>query len=263
MKSQNERSSDLSAMYREVRSTRVHKSKFLGSSHDIAVEVPITVSVNGRETLVAMTSPVLLHEFVVGFLFTEGIISGPEEIESVRTGQRSVSVLTKNPFKMIRGKRTFLSGCGGFGAVATPEKLPRISASIQISPSTISSALSGIFPQSGEELPHATYIAGLFDGSTRLASAEDTGSNHVIDRVIGFGLMNNLEFSKVFMVSSGRATSEAVRKCVMAGIPIAVFSGPTTTFSVEISEKAGLTLVGLASGEQMFVYSNDERVIGA
>ncbi len=263
MKSQDERLSYLSAIYREVRSTRIHESQFLASSHDIAVEVPITVSVNGRETLVAMTSPVLLHEFVVGFLFTEGIISGPEEIESVRTGQHSVSVLTKNPFKMIRGKRTFLSGCGGFGAVTTPEKLPRISAPIHISSSTISSALTGLFPPEGEELPHATYIAGLFIGSTLLVRAEDTGSNHVIDRVIGYGLMKNFDFSKVFMVSSGRATSEAVQKCIMAGIPIAVFSGPTTTFSVEISDKAGLTLAGLAGGKQMFVYTHAERVIGA
>ena len=54
-----------------------------------------------------------------------------------------------------------------------------------------------------------------------------------------------------------------VRKCLIAGIPIIVSRGATTTLAVETADKTGLTVVGFARGGKMVVYTHPRRVEGA
>jgi len=51
-----------------------------------------------------------------------------------------------------------------------------------------------------------------------------------------------------------------VRKCLIAGIPIIVSRGATTTLAVETAEKTGLTVVGFARSSKMVVYTHPQRV---
>jgi FdhD protein len=52
-----------------------------------------------------------------------------------------------------------------------------------------------------------------------------------------------------------------VRKCLIAGIPLIVSRSATTTLSVEIAEKAGLTVIGFARAGRMNIYTHPDRVI--
>jgi FdhD protein len=54
-----------------------------------------------------------------------------------------------------------------------------------------------------------------------------------------------------------------VRKCLIAGIPIIVSRGATTTLAVETAEKTGLTVVGFARSNKMVVYTHTHRIEGA
>jgi FdhD protein len=101
------------------------------SSHDVVIEVPLSVFVNGRHALTAMISPAMLEEFVAGYLYTERIIRKLEDIDSLRieeksAGTPSVSVLTKNPFSIMLSSKTVLSGCGGDTSYLDPDRLPKI-----------------------------------------------------------------------------------------------------------------------------------------
>ena len=60
----------------------------ISSSHDVVIEVPLSVFVNGRHALTAMISPVMLEEFITGFLYTERIIRKLEDIDSLRIEKR-------------------------------------------------------------------------------------------------------------------------------------------------------------------------------
>jgi len=53
-----------------------------------------------------------------------------------------------------------------------------------------------------------------------------------------------------------------VRKALIAGIPIIVSRGATTTLAVEIAKKTGLTVVGFARSSKMVVYTHSERIAG-
>ena len=46
-----------------------------------------------------------------------------------------------------------------------------------------------------------------------------------------------------------------VRKCLIANIPMIVSRSATTTFSVEIAEKTGLTIIGFVRAGKMNIYS--------
>jgi FdhD protein len=54
-----------------------------------------------------------------------------------------------------------------------------------------------------------------------------------------------------------------VRKCLIAGIPIIVSRGATTTLAVETADKTGLTVVGFARSSKMVVYTHTRRIEGA
>jgi FdhD protein len=51
-----------------------------------------------------------------------------------------------------------------------------------------------------------------------------------------------------------------VRKCLIAGIPIIVSRGATTTLAVETAEKTGLTVVGFARSTKMVIYTHGQRI---
>jgi FdhD protein len=53
-----------------------------------------------------------------------------------------------------------------------------------------------------------------------------------------------------------------VRKCLIANIPMIISRSATTTLSVEIAEKTGLTLVGFVRSGKMNIYSQPQRITG-
>jgi FdhD protein len=53
-----------------------------------------------------------------------------------------------------------------------------------------------------------------------------------------------------------------VRKCLIANIPLIISRSATTTLSVEIAEKTGLTIIGFVRAGKMNVYSRPQRILG-
>ncbi|MHB8164333.1 MAG: formate dehydrogenase accessory sulfurtransferase FdhD, partial [Methanoregula sp.] len=101
------------AMFRQVPCVRVDGEKAETGSHEVIEEIPYALFINGRHAMTAMMSPVQLEDFVTGYLYTEQIIKGIDEIESIRIEKNRLSVITKNLFKVLGPKKTILSGCGG------------------------------------------------------------------------------------------------------------------------------------------------------
>ena len=75
-------------------------------------EQPVSLTVNGRGLATVMMLKDMAEEFAAGYLTTEGIVPYAD-IESVMLTKTGVSVLTKNPFKVLLPKKSVVSGCGG------------------------------------------------------------------------------------------------------------------------------------------------------
>ncbi len=48
-------------------------------------------------------------------------------------------------------------------------------------------------------------------------------------------------------------------KCAVAGIPIIVSRGATTSLAITLAERTGLAIVGFVRGKRMNVYTNRQR----
>jgi FdhD protein len=250
-------------MYQKLPCLKIDGEQVEITTHEVVEEVPMALFINGRHAMTAMMSPAYLEEFVTGYLFTEQIIKNPDEIESVKIEKNRISVITKNLFKVLGPKKTILSGCGGSSSFVDPEKLPKITSGFTI---TVKKILESVRVVLDSELHRTTggiHVVALLNEETVLFLSEDIGRHNALDRVIGYGLRSRIDFSQTFVVSSGRISSEMVRKCLIAQIPIIISRSATTTLSVEIAQKTGLTIIGFARGAKMNIYTHPERIIDA
>lgn len=251
-----------SPMYRSLPCIRVDGSIFEHGVHKVVEEIPIALFINGRHAMTAMMSPVNLEDFVTGYMFTEQIIKNIDEIESIKIEKNRISVITKNLFKVLGPKKTILSGCGGSTSFIDVEKLPKIHSDFSISAGAISTALRSVLDSDIHRATGGFHMVVLLDSEHVISVAEDIGRHNAVDRIIGHALRNRIDLSQTFVISSGRISSEMVRKCLTANIPIIVSRSATTTLSVDIANKTGLTVIGFARGGKLNIYSHPERVTG-
>jgi len=252
-------------MYSTVPCIKSVDGSMVPSSHDVVIEVPLSVFVNGRHALTAMISPVMLEEFVTGFLYTERIIRKLEDIDSLRieekdTGIPSASVLTKNPYSIMLSSKTVLSGCGGDTSYLDPDKLPEIQSDITTEPSIINKIMKETLVSDLHARTGGIHIVGLFGQDSKICIMEDIGRHNALDKVIGYGLKHDVDFSRTIVTCSGRLSSEMVRKCLIANIPIIASRGATTTLAISMGEQSGLTIIGFVRGQKMNIYTGVKRI---
>ncbi|MDD1706032.1 MAG: formate dehydrogenase accessory sulfurtransferase FdhD, partial [Methanoregulaceae archaeon] len=215
---------------------------------------------NGRHMMTAMMSPSDLEDFVIGFLFTEQVIKGPEEIESIRVEKNRISVITTNLFRVLGPKKTILSGCGGSASFIDAEKLPKIRSDFSVESGFIADMIKNTLNSDLHKLTGGIHVVALAGAEGIITVAEDIGRHNALDRVIGYALRNGTDLSRTFIIVSGRISSEMARKCLVANIPIIVSRGATTTLALEVAMKNGLTIVGFVRGSRMNVYTHTKRI---
>jgi FdhD protein len=247
-------------MYRDLPCTRVDAKGVRRTTDPVVEEVPVTVTVNGRQVATAMTSPDGLEEFATGFLLTEGIIKGQGDIDSIQVEKTGVKVITKNLFRVVGPRRTILSGCGGSSSFLDPGKLPEVTSSFSIPAQEISRSMKELLQSEVHRLTGGVHIVGLWGEGRELARALDIGRHNALDRVVGHALIHGIHLGQACVLSSGRISSEMARKCLVAGIPLIASRGATTTLAVSLAEKKGLTIVGFVRAGAMNIYTNPRRV---
>ncbi len=90
---------------------------------------------------------------------------------------------------------------------------------------------------------------------------EDVGRHNALDKVIGWGLINQIEFSHCAVFTSGRIAYDMLNKVSLTGIPIFVSRSIPTTLTLELAQKIGITLVGRIGSSHPLVYSGNNRIV--
>jgi FdhD protein len=232
------------------------------TTHEVIEELPVALFINGRHAMTAMMSPVMLEDFVTGYLFTEQIIKEASEIESIKIEKNRISVITKNLFRATGPKKTILSGCGGSTSYIDPEKLPKIKSGFRMPVDLIRTLVNEVLTSDLHVRTGGIHLVGLAGADGLITRSEDIGRHNALDRVIGYGLRTGTDFSQTCVISSGRISSEMARKCLVANIPVIVSRGATTTLAVEVALKGGICIIGFARGSRMRVYTHAGRVEG-
>ncbi len=211
------------------------------SSERIVIETALEIRVNGERFVTAMFLNDMEKEFVTGHLFTQGVITSADDITSITVKNNAAEVTLSG--KMNKpASRLVNSGL----KVRKEDVFDCVRAILK----------SEVFAET--EAVHSTGL--LLDGKEPVCIAEDLGRHNALDKVIGYGLLHDVDFGRTLAASTGRLPAEMLLKCRNASIPIIASKGVPTTLAVEIGKEAGITIAGLVRGDTMIIYSHPERI---
>lgn len=222
---------------------------------DLLPERVVALFVNGRYAATPIIIPDSVEEFVIGYLFSEEIIRNHKDIESIRVEENRVSVLTVDPFRITGRRKTVLSGCGGSTSYIDLTKLPPVRSGFSLSLSEVSSALMEC--SGGGALPSEAFLCGK---NGVILRSGDLDPLNATDRVIGSGLKAGTAFSETFLIISGLISSEMVRRCLLAGIPILLGRSAPTDLAHRIAGEMNLTLGTISADGALVLYTYPERI---
>jgi FdhD protein len=212
------------------------------SSERIIRETALTIHINGTHYATAMIMATLEKEFAIGHLFAQGVIHSAADIKSITIKNNTAEVTLSDTRNENAGSR---------------EKNSRL----KVRKEDVFACVRAILKSEVFTETEAVHSAGLFlHGKEAICIAEDLGRHNALDKVIGYGLLHDIDFRQTLAASTGRQPSEMILKCRNVNIPIIATKGVPTTLAVEIAEKAGITIAGLVRGKTMTVYSHPERI---
>ena len=244
----------------------------------LAVEEPLEIRVDGEPLTVTMRTPGDDIDLAAGFLFTEGLLGGLDEVREIRMCDENVAAVTARPGHALRYQhagaagpaRKFLmtSACGVCGKDSIEAVRVRSAFDVAADPvrvsATVLAALPGrlagaqrVFSRTG-----GLHAAGLFapDG-TLLVVREDVGRHNAVDKVAGWALRSGLlPLAGHILLVSGRASFELAQKAIMIGVPVLAAVSAPSSLAASLADEAGLTLVGFLRGTTMNVYAGAHRV---
>ena len=246
--------------------------------------------VNGVEVVTFMATSNHLHHLALGFLVSEKLIAGLDEIASLRVNEapdraywyipalgidetRAMAVceegvgsiqvrLTRAEFG-LPAHRILTSGCGGG---ITFDDLSNQQAPVD-SKRTV--RVSQIFAMMHDLNSNAklyrecrgVHTSALGDGDQLLAIAEDVGRHNTLDKIRGDCLMRGISTRDGVLLSTGRISSEMITKAAKMQAPIVVSRTSPTHLAVELARAWNIALIGYARGGQMQVYTGMERIV--
>lgn len=244
----------------------------------LAVEEPLEIRLgfpDGTRKAISITmrTPGDDGELAAGFLFTEDIISSPDQIEQIRhcgDGTNTIRVDLHDclDLDLKRLDRNFYttSSCGVCGkasieALATGVK--RTESDTKVTPDVIHSLPHRLREaQSVFDTTGGLHASALFEADGGLDIVrEDVGRHNALDKVIGAKfLASETPLSNNILLVSGRASFELVQKALMAGIPILAAVGAPSSLAVELAREYGMTLIGFVRDDRFNIYCGKERV---
>ena len=260
----------------------------------LAIEEPLEIRLeywaNGeflqKSISITMRSPGHDFELATGFLFTEGIIQGFDEIKQIRhcgptvegKDYQNIVRVELHPDVVINTttmERNFYttSSCGvcgktsiealrvnnPFGLKIRDQLDTGVNREILVRLPDLMKAAQPVFQQTG-----GCHASGLFDRDAELLCLrEDVGRHNALDKVVGWALMNRLIplFDYVLLVS-GRASFELMQKASIGGIPLLGAVGAPSSLAVQFAKEFDMTLIGFVTSYGFTIYHDPGRIQG-
>lgn len=247
-------------MIRDYNCMRMDGDLWEEAACQVVEEVPLSIFINGRHFATAMISPQLRAEFVTGHLYSERIIALKNEIESLEIEGNVARAIVANPMRAIVPRRPIVSGCGGIASFLDESKLPLIKSGLMIDRIQAKEAMNSISLSEIHIATGGVHSVGIFGVGAPII-IEDIGRHNALDKAIGCALMHrqDYDFSRTYAACTGRVSSDMALKCSVAGIPIVVSRGATTSLAISIAERTGLCIIGFLRGMRLSVYTHRER----
>jgi len=224
-------------------------------------EMELTIYVNQQELVTILCTPTKLNYLVLGFLYSEGIISSIDDVASMRMCEdvSLADVRLVNPEFQLPTQRTLTSGCGG-GATFKHHG-QKVDSDFVVAPAEVLSLMKQLLEQMElYKLSGGVHTSALADTGNLLVMAEDIGRHNTLDKIQGECLLRELPTKDRLLLSTGRVSSEMLLKAAKMQVPVVVSRHSPTGNAVSLAGDLGIALVGHARGGRLQVYSHPERL---
>lgn len=243
---------------------RYENGCFAQFERPVVREQPLTITVNGVELATFLCTPVNLDYLVIGFLCFEGIIDGLGDIRSLDVDADSGVVAVELAIPLAQPKkRVFTSGCGmGLTFSVAASHYPPLLSELTLAPGDIFPLMRRLFD--GADMYRASrgiHAAALSDGDRILLLAEDVGRHNALDKILGEALKLGIPTRGRILLTTGRISSEMLRKGAHMGTPFVISRTSPTTLSVEAAKRLGVTVIGYVRRNSFNVYTHPERLL--
>lgn len=207
-----------------------------------------------------------------GFAFTEGIIRGLDDIQTMAVcpdEPEVVKVQLVNPEAAVIRRRDVIitSSCGICGKRDIVENnaygLEPVSDKMRMGSEGFATLMKqmqkgqAIFQQTG-----GSHASAIFSADGEIYSvAEDLGRHNALDKVIGRHLLENKSFERCGVLMSSRLSLEMAVKAVRSGLEVIAAVSAPTSLAIDVADRFGVTLCGFVRGERATVFTHPHRVI--
>ncbi|CUH54247.1 formate dehydrogenase accessory sulfurtransferase FdhD [Shimia marina] len=241
-----------------------------GQEVEISVveERPLTIYLNSREIVTAMTIGDYPAYLALGFLLNQGMLKADDVVTRVDYDEELEVVVvrteTETNHEEKLKKKTRTSGCAvgtvfgdmmeGLDGVTLPETQVRTSDLYALAHKI--NRTPSLYLEAG-----AIHGTVLCQGDRPLVYMEDVGRHNAVDKIAGWMFQEAVSPADKVMYTTGRLTSEMVIKCALMGIPVLASRSGFTAWGVEIARQVGLTLIGRMRGQRFVCLNGEERLL--
>ncbi len=244
-------------------------------SRQVPEEVPIAFSYGGSTHAVMMATPDDLEDFALGFSLAEGIISRASQVVSIEpveadTGIDLQIMLEDQTADALISRRRRMAGPVGCGLCGIE--------SIEQATRPVPVIVDHGFGIVGDEIVEAMRLLGshqLLNRETRavhgagfyipgqglVALREDVGRHNALDKLVGAVLRGGWNPASGVVVVTSRLSVEMVQKAAILGCPVLAAISVPTALAIRTAEQAGLTLIGIARGDDFEIFTRADRLI--
>ncbi len=251
-----------------------HYTRWVGDAAErvdagVIGEIRFTIFVDDRELVTLMCSPWQLRPLVIGFLYLEGLIESPDEIELLRVclEDRLAEVRLANGFPDVPPRKILTSGCTGgisFGKYLDDIEQFRIGDDpASASPARMYALLRDLYDRSDLYRQAGGVHTAIFarrGSSAPTLVAEDIGRHNTLDKLQGMALLEGIDTHGGVILASGRISSEMLFKSAIMGVPIVGSRTSPTNLALAVAERLNITVCGYLRQGSMNVYTHPGRI---
>lgn len=237
-------------------------------------EVMLKLNVNGKLLLSIMCSPWQLEDMILGLLFCEQIIKTTSDIKSLEVNKvdmiANVELFFNIPLQIKENIRT-----SGFGNGTTfNSKINEVPTLHNCECKLTTSELMQLIKKKEEKEEvyrkcRGIHSSALCINNKIVAFSEDIGRHNTLDKVVGQvltkisknGMVYNENTKNVVLITSGRISSEMIKKVAKLKIPILVSMSAATNLAIDIANYADITLIGYCRNDRFLIYNDSGRIV--
>jgi FdhD protein len=254
----------------------------------VIAETPWVLYVEQREWATFMCSPIELHQLALGFLLSEGVIGGLEDVWQLKVyldenrvymyfpdaglhgelalpscaeAAGTIDVRLRHPAP-DRPERRFLTSDCGVTFDNRADDLPPLQSDRQITAAQVSSLMRQLNESATlYRTSRGVHTSALSDGERLLVQMEDVGRYNTLDKIRGACLLDGIATRGRVLISTGRISSAMLVKARKMDTPIVISRTSPTALSIRLARQWNMTLIGYVRGRQLRVYTGGERVV--